>query len=201
MAFQASHSQWNSKHSSGSGSCEAGAQNFHGYFRGPKIPIPCLAPLPHLEAECSVHRDAWVLPGVELAAAPLSLTPQGARDKGSPGGALLCYLGPGLLEGSLIWTPPGASLVSRMNEVSWSDGAGGTHPFSALLPITWEHALELCVLLSCMCSELCFVLFTFFFFYLLESLQLTAYTFSFFYLFFLQATIKLPKIEVLRSQT
>lgn len=135
---------------------------FMGISEDLRYPYP--ASLPHLEAERSVHRDAWVLPGVEHAAVPLSLTPPGARDNGSPGGVLFYYLEPGLLEGSLIWTPPGASLVSRVNEVSWSDGAGGTHRFSALLPITWEHGLELCAPSCCMCSKWCFVLFTFFLF-------------------------------------
>lgn len=100
-------------------------------FMGISEDLRYLSSLPYL---CSSHRDAWLLPGVELAAVPLSLTPQVAKDKGSPGGALLYDLEPGLLEGSLIWIPPGASLVLRVSEVTWSDGTGATYCFSACSP-------------------------------------------------------------------
>lgn len=105
--------------------------------------------LPHLEAGCSVHRDAWLLPGVELAAVPWPLTPQVAKDKRSLWGVLFYYLEPGLLEGSLIWIPLGASLVSRVSEVSWSDDTGAMYMLLNLLSITWEHGLEWLRALSC----------------------------------------------------
>lgn len=51
------------------------------------------ASLEHSEAERSVDRDAWLPPGVELAALPLSLTPQVAKDKRIPWRGSLLLLG------------------------------------------------------------------------------------------------------------